>query len=148
VTFTFNVGEVEVPVAPSAGELELGGLGGELEDWGRGPGLNSLEKDFSRELELVTPEPGGAAAPTAPRLGFRFAALKKDSVRDLEARVAIGLTVGRFGLARLSRSMGLETGRRATDSSGIPGDTGARVGSEPITFFGAMEDALAPRSRA
>src|SRR2546429_5031295 len=44
-----------------------------------------LKRGPLKELTSVTPESKRAVAPRAPRLDFRFAALKKECVRDFEA---------------------------------------------------------------
>src|SRR2546429_8595323 len=71
--------------SPSAGEFAVGGLGSELEDWGNGMRADPLKRGPLKELTSVTPESKRAVAPRAPRLDFRFAALKKECVRDFEA---------------------------------------------------------------
>jgi len=84
------------PVAAPAGTVAL-------KDWGKGMAADPLKMALLKELGSVTPESKGVPARRARRLDFRFARLKKESVRDFEARADTSLTAGCFGLAGLSR---------------------------------------------
>jgi hypothetical protein len=153
-TFTCNVGEVETPLPPLAGELNVGGFGGEPEPpWGKGAALGLLKSAFLRMAGSA-----GLDAKEIP-LGrmwsdLRCVALLYESALDIEARVGTSLAVRSFGIPRLFRSRDFEIGRWGTDSSGagnrdIPVDTGAGLGPAPVTDFGAaVEVVLAPRSKA